>query len=90
MRKTIFFLILIFVLVVTLVYAGGYMEPLTKGLADTLYCSINDCNPDNTMYIDIDASLYNSVRLNISQGEADVYRLKVKPGRHFVFGGELT
>jgi len=90
MKKTIFFLMIVFILVIALVYAGGYMEPITRGLADSIYCTINDCTPDNDMYLSIESSLKSDVLFNVSDAEEVIYTLYVRPGRHFVFGGEVT
>jgi hypothetical protein len=46
-------------------------------------------NIDTNMYLNLESSaIYNTI-WNITKSESKDYNLRVKPGRHFVFGGEL-
>lgn len=55
MRKPLIILLIILVLLIPIISAGGYWEYLTKGLADTLYCKLTGC----TMQGNIDMDGYN-------------------------------
>lgn len=57
MRKTIPVFVLLFILSLPFVFAVGYWDYLTKGLADTLYCGIGGC----VMEGDIDMGGYNII-----------------------------
>lgn len=84
MRKTIFFLILLLILLVPTILSVGYMEYLTKAFADTLYCSLTGC----TMEGDLNQSKGNTT-VNLIYGEMFNYSSHSSPYTFDILGDNI-
>jgi len=89
MKKTALILVIVLILIVAVVYAGGYLEYISFGFAEQFLCWIDeDCV--SSMQIYVSDSMKTDTVWNISQAEAENYTFKViKGGKLFPVGGSI-
>lgn len=80
------------IVLASMIGAATTYTPLTRALADTLYCKITDgcSSTSNDFEIYFNHSIYHNIEFNLTESDSNDIDLYVVPGEKFVFGGTFT